>query len=110
MSGVLTEKTVESITDARGRTITIKELGFKDRHRLFRAVGKAAQGNEAFLADCMMFASVVSIDGVPVPPPNDKSDVEPIIDALGDDGCEAVQAWFAARAGEPDAAIETAKN
>lgn len=107
---IIPAKTEETVTDGSGRKIVMKELTFKDRHRLFRLVGKGAAGNEAFLADCMMFASVVSVDGVPVPPVSEKTDVEPIIDALGDAGCEAVQQWFANRSQGIVSAVDDAKN
>lgn len=107
---LLNETKDETIRDTLGRSIVMRPLDFKGRHRLFKVVGRAAQGNEAFLADCMMFASVVSIDGTPVPPPTERSDVEPIIDALGEAGGNAVQDWFANRASAENEVVTTAKN
>jgi hypothetical protein len=34
--------------------------------------------------------SVLEIDGVPVPPPNTESQIESVIDRLGDDGLAAI--------------------
>lgn len=94
-----------------GRVIVVKELNFIERHRALRVLGPAAASSAAYLADCLMFASVRSIDGVPVPPIDPKRDVESTILALGDDGCEAVQTWFAERMeASPADVVEAAKN
>lgn len=97
-----------ALTDARGRKIVVRRVGFRDRHRLLRNLRDVG---EAYLAECLMFASVVSIDGVPAPPPDPRRDVEPIIDLLGEDGCEAVQGWFAEQAANPaQTGVDDAKN
>lgn len=94
-----------------GRKVVVKELSFIERHRVLRALGPAASSSAAYLADCLMFASVRSIDGIPVPPVDPKRDVESTMLLLGDAGCEAVQTWFAERMDKaPEQVLEEAKN
>lgn len=101
----------EAELNVDGRVIVVKELNFIERHRALRALGPAAASSAAYLADCLMFASVRSIDGVPVPPIDPKRDVESTIQLLGDAACEAVQTWFAERVGASQGdVVESAKN
>jgi hypothetical protein len=82
-------KTFEA-NDARGRRVTLRRLTALDTLRLFKAAGPVLAQNEPWLSLAGLALAVVEIDGIPVPPPTTESQIESLIDRLGDDGLAAI--------------------
>jgi hypothetical protein len=59
---------IERATDAAGRVIGVKKLNFLETHRITRLLGADA-GNPTALEQALMTASVVEIEGQPIPKP-----------------------------------------
>lgn len=78
-----------SITDARGRTITLKKPGVLAQYRLVEALGDTAK-NEVYTAMVLPLIYVAGIDGEPVFQPTGKREIEALIQRLDEDGVEAV--------------------
>lgn len=79
-----------SITDARGRNITLKKPGVLAQFRFIEALGDTAQ-NQVYMAMAMPLIFVAEIDGDPVVMPTRKSEIEALIQRLDEDGIAAVQ-------------------
>ena len=86
---------VREVTDAAGRTITIRRPTTVDRLRLFKAVGPALTANERYLGLAMLAFTVMAIDDVPYPQPANEHQIESLLDRLGDDGIAAIGASLA---------------
>lgn len=82
----------QDVTDAAGRTLTVRRLTSLDRLRLFKAVGPALAYNERYLGLAGLAFAVVAIDGIPVPQPATEAQVEAAIDRLGDVAIHAIGA------------------
>jgi len=80
----------DSITDDKGRRLTIKRLTALDRLRLFKAAGPLLAQNPPWLGMALIASSVTAIDDVPVPPPANETQIEAMIGRLGDAGISAV--------------------
>jgi len=73
---------VAIVSDARGRKLGIKSLSSGlTRFRIARILGADA-GNDHLMAEAMLYASVASIDGDPVPFPQSLLQLESLIDRL----------------------------
>ena len=83
---------IRDITDATGRTLTIRRPTTLDRLRLFKAVGPGLSTNERYLGLAMLAFSVIAIDGVPSPQPINEHQIEAAIDRLGDPAIAAIAA------------------
>ena len=81
-----------TVIDGRGRRLTIKHLTALDTLRLFKAAGAVLAQNEPWLTMAGLAFSVLEIDSVPVPAPATESQIEGLIDRLGDDGLSAIAA------------------
>ena len=79
-----------SISDHSGRTITARKLNALDKLRLLKAAGPLLSDNQAWLGVAMLAASVVEIDGIPVPMPVTEKQIEAVVARLGDIGLDAV--------------------
>jgi hypothetical protein len=77
------------VTDAKGRTITLKKPGILAQYRLIEALGDTAK-NEVYLAMSVPLLYVAAVDGEPESPLSSKLLVEALIQRLGDEGVEAV--------------------
>lgn len=77
------------ITDSTGRIIKLRKPGVLAQFRLIEAVGDSAK-NEVYMAMVMPLLFVASIDGEDVEPIVRKSELEALINRLGDDGVAAV--------------------
>jgi hypothetical protein len=87
-----------AVRDAEGRVLQVKRLTALDRLRLFKAVGPALAQNASYLGMAALAASVVDIDGVPVPAPVSEAQVEALVGRLGENGiAAAADAWADAR-------------
>jgi hypothetical protein len=76
--------------DKNGRRLLLRRLTALDTLRLFKAAGPVLAQNEPWLSMAGLAFSVVEIDGVPVPSPTTESQIESIIDRLGDAGLATV--------------------
>ena len=81
---------------ADGRRYTLRRMNVLDRLRLFKAVGAALAGNDAYLGIAYLACAVSAIDDVPVPVPVNEQQVEAMVGRLGDTGIAAVADAFAA--------------
>lgn len=96
------------LTDALGRVIRFKRLGVLDQARIFKAIGPAQAENGPYVRLATVAASVVAIDGAPVPSPVNDAQIEAAIGRLGDDGYAALQIWFERQEEVTRAAAEAA--
>jgi hypothetical protein len=87
---------LETVTDDLGRRLTLRHLTALDRFRLFKTVGGELAQNPPYFGMAALAASVIDIDGVPVPPPMTEGQLESLVQRLGDEGIEAVARSFEA--------------
>lgn len=80
----------KTAVDKNGRRLLLRRLTALDTLRLFKAAGPVLAQNEPWLSMAGLAFSVVEIDGVPIPAPATKSQIESIIDRLGDAGLAAI--------------------
>ena len=80
----------DAIVDKRGRKIVVRRPTALDTLRLFKAAGPVLAQNEPWLSMAVLAFSVLEIDGIPIPVPSNESQIENMIDRLGDDGIAAV--------------------
>jgi len=79
-----------TVTDARGRRLTVKRVTALDKLRLFKAVGPHLGNNAPYFGMAMLAASVLDIDGIPVPLPASEAALEAAVAQLGNDGMRAI--------------------
>lgn len=79
------------VTDARGRSILLRKPPVLAQFRFVEGLGRSAE-NQSYLAMVMPLIFVGAIDGVVVPPPGTKGEVEALIQRLDEPGIEAVMA------------------
>lgn len=96
------------VADATGRALTVRKPGALDRLRLFKAAGAALAGNSAWLGLATLAASVVALDGIPVPFPINEAQIEALVARLGDQGIAAISGALMAMRAAPEA--DAAKN
>lgn len=80
----------QTIVDATGRRLSIRNLTALDRLRLFKAAGPTLAQNQPWLGMALIASSVVAIDDVPVPPPVNEMQIETLIGRLDDAGVAAI--------------------
>lgn len=78
------------VTDGAGRVLDVRRPGALDRLRLFKALGPGLAQNDRYVGYAMLAMCVSAIDDTPVPQPANESQVEALIQRLGDDGMVAV--------------------
>ncbi len=93
-----------STADKAGRKLAVRRLNALDKLRLLKAAGPVLSENQAWLGVAMLAASVVEIDGVPVPMPATEQQIEGLVGRLGDPGLDAVASALTT----PDDASEAA--
>jgi hypothetical protein len=91
-----------TVVDERGRRLTLRRLTALDTLRLFKAAGPVLSQNEPWLSMAGLAFSVLEIDGIPVPPPATESQIESLIDRLGDEGLETIADTVQDQLGSPD--------
>jgi hypothetical protein len=99
-----------TVTDAQGRTITLRRIGALEKLRLFKAAGPQLAQNEPYLAMALLASAVSAIDDVPMPAPANEAQIEMIVQKLGDDGLAAVATAFRAENEGKPRREESAKN
>lgn len=87
---ILTAHASHVVTDRRGRRLTVRPLTALDTLRLLKAAGPSLAQNEAWLAMAGLVFCISDIDGVPVPAPTTESQIEALVDRLGEDGLAAI--------------------
>ncbi|WP_193540128.1 hypothetical protein [Rhodopila globiformis] len=87
--------------DARGRKLTLRQLTSLDTLRLFKAAGPDLSQNTSWLSMAGLAFSVTEIDGVPIPRPTTETQIEGIVDRLGDEGLAAIADALEESQGEP---------
>lgn len=98
----------ETITDAKGRKLTLRKLTVLDQVRLLRAVGGDQARNQPYVEIVTMSASVAEIDGVPVPPPTNERQIDALVSKIGDDGFAALMVYMQREVAAVQAAAEAA--
>lgn len=78
------------VTDGAGRVLSVRRPGALDRLRLFKALGAGLAQNDRYVGYAMLAMCVSAIDGTPVPQPGNESQLEALIQRLGDDGMVAI--------------------
>lgn len=79
-----------TVTDTRGRKITLRKLGPLDQMRLARIVGADGAKNEVYFGFATLAYAVSAINGEPSSPPLSERELEGVVDQLGDEGLQAV--------------------
>lgn len=79
-----------TVTDARGRVLTVKKISPLDRMRLFKVAGPELSANAQWMGMAALASSVVSVDGDLVVKVGRISEIEALVSLLDDDGLEAV--------------------
>jgi hypothetical protein len=79
---------IEYEVDAIGRRIGVRKLNFHGHYRLAKLLGQNS-GNPAMMTDAMMAASVVEIDGDPIPMPGTELQLEALMQRLDFHGVAA---------------------
>jgi hypothetical protein len=77
------------VKDAKGRVIKLRKPGILGQFRLVEMIGQSAQ-NATYLNMVTPLLFIVEIDGQPEGQPAKKSELEGLIQRLGEDGVEAV--------------------
>ncbi|MBB3175396.1 hypothetical protein FHR90_003251 [Endobacter medicaginis] len=83
-------ETVELKTPS-GRRLTYKKLSVLDQIRLMRAMGEHSS-NQMYALSVQVAASIVAIDGRPLPFPTSEKGIDSAISRLGDEGYATAQA------------------
>lgn len=78
-----------TVTDAKGRVITLKKPGVLAQFRLIEALGETAK-NEVYMGMVLPLIFIAAIDGDAVLTPTRKSEVEALIQRLDEPGITAV--------------------
>lgn len=81
-----------TVTDGRGRVLSLRRLTALDKLRLFKAAGPLLAQNQPWLGMAVLACSVAAVDEVPVPPAVTEGQIEALVARLGDDGLAAVAA------------------
>jgi len=100
-----------TITDPRGRAITLKKPGVLAQFRLIEALGDTAK-NEVYMGMVLPLIFISAIDGEAIFTPTRKSEIEALIQRLDEDGVTAVVTGVQEHFGKtsPDADKAAIKN
>ena len=79
----------KTVISADGLTLVVRRLGPLQRMKLADVVGPMSAQNPAYIGTAAIAASIVSIDGEPIPFPANKRELEAIVQRLDDDGISA---------------------
>lgn len=94
-----------------GRSFEVKEVTPSGLMSIMEACGRFVP-SEGWMRYAILICSVTEIDGVPVPKPITKQQIENLGDKIGNDGLVALSEHFYPTAGtdEADGEVEAAKN
>lgn len=90
-----------TVTDATGRTLTLKKPGVLAQYRLIEALGDTAK-NEVYMRMVLPLIYIAEIDGDPVAPCTRKSEIEALIQRLDEAGIAAVMEGVSENYGQSD--------
>ncbi len=79
-----------TVVDAEGRKLEFRRPSALDRLRLFKALGPGLSGNDRYVGYAMLAFCVTAIDDVPIPLLANETQVEGLVQRLGDVGLVAV--------------------
>ena len=82
----------DTLTDAKGRVLTLRTLTVLDQVRIMRAIGAEQSQNAPYTSVVMAACTVSDIDGVPLPMPRNERDIDDRIVRVGDDGFAIITA------------------
>lgn len=99
-----------TVTDAKGRVITLKKPGVLAQYRLIEILADSAK-NEVYMGMVLPLIYVSAMDGDAVMQPASKREVEALIQRLDEEGIAAVMEGVQAHFGcsDPDADKESLK-
>lgn len=101
-------KAETTVTDALGRTITLKKPGVLAQYRLIEALGSSAS-NDRYVSMVLPLIYVSAIDGDAVLSLTRKSEIEALVQRLAEEGIAAVMKGVAANYGEQDPEADRAE-
>ncbi|CBJ38334.1 conserved protein of unknown function [Ralstonia solanacearum CMR15] len=78
-----------TVTDARGRALTLRKPGPIAKLRFIEAMGESSS-NPLWVAIVSQLMYVAAIDGAPIATPRAKTEIEALYQRLDDDGLEAI--------------------
>lgn len=93
------------ITDALGRRLRLRRIGALEKLRLLKAVGPKLAENEAYLGIALLAYAAAAIDSVPLPAPASETQIEMIVERLGEAGLAAIAEALAAEGGAETVAL-----
>lgn len=96
-----------SVTDSKGRTITLRKPGILAQYRIIETMGKSAD-IETYRGMVTPLIWISAIDGDAVAQPVNKLQLEALISRVGDEGLEAVVKGIIQHFGEQDADADKA--
>ena len=79
-----------TVTDTRGRVITLKKPAVLAQYRLIEVAGPESAKNEVYMGMVLPLIFVVGIDGEPIFQPTNKLQLEALISRLDEEGIAAV--------------------
>lgn len=86
----------ETVTDEKGRRITLRKPGVLAQFRIVEAVGPELAANQTYMQMVNPLIYLSEIDGDPVFLPANKREVDVLIQRLDEEGLAAVFAWYMA--------------
>jgi hypothetical protein len=100
-----------TVTDEKGRSLTLRKPGALAQFRMVEAVGADAARNEIYMAMVMPLIYVVAIDGSALALPTTKRQVDALIQQLDEEGVAAAMAAVQTHFGrqDPEADAEALK-
>jgi len=98
------------ITDARGRTIELRNLTLPELMRLVKTVPPTLRTNELFLAALFCVCQVCRIDDVKFKAPTSRKAVNLLFDCVGTDGIAAITALASRQLEELKVIVDAVSN
>ena len=87
---------LEFITDSKGRSLGVRRLSRREIMKYMRQWGTACN-IESWFSLALVVATVRKIDDRPLPSPQTADQVESVADMLGQEGTDAIGAWYSAQ-------------
>ena len=100
----------ESVTDAKGRKLTLRKINVVDQMKILRAIGPAQASNQPYVQLVTMAAMVADIDGVPIPLFANERQIDAACTRIGDEGFAALMVRMEKETADLMAAAEAAAN
>jgi hypothetical protein len=91
-----------SVTDAKGRAITLKKPGVLAQYNMILMLGAEAAANQVYVNMVLPVMFVTAIDGDPVSRVTKRTELDALIQRLDDEGIEAVMSGVTENFGKPN--------